>query len=234
MFKGWIKLSFIDYPDKLSTVLFTEGCNFRCPYCHNFELVLPDFKSEEDLGAVNIDEFFSFLKKRNNKIDGVVISGGEPLLHSKELESFIEKVKEMGFLIKIDTNGSFPEKVFDWDRRGLVDLWAVDYKLPFEKYDLVSGDGEKSRITIRYLLEKDTPSLYELRTTIFPKFHNIEVLTKMLFEIEGATLWYWQNFRNDRTLDESAALVQPYARELLNEWKNRLDMFKKVGKIIIR
>jgi pyruvate formate lyase activating enzyme len=195
---------------------------------------LPAFKSDECQSEINIDEFFSFLEKRNNKIDGVVISGGEPLLHSKELEGFIETVKGMGFLIKIDTNGSFPEKVFDWDRRNLVDLWAVDFKLPFEKYDLVGGDGEKTRETIRYLLEKKTLSSYELRTTIFPKFHDIEVLTKMLFEIEGANPWYWQNFRNDRTLDESASLVRPYARELLNEWKNRLDIFKKVGKIIIR
>ncbi|AWB10140.1 pyruvate formate lyase activating enzyme [Thermodesulfobium acidiphilum] len=229
MFKGWIKLSFIDYPDKLSTVLFTEGCNFRCPYCHNFDLVLPN-----NLEVINIEKILNFLEKRKRKIDAVVISGGEPFLHGKELEDFVKKARIMDFLIKIDTNGSFPEKVFDWDRRGLVDFWAVDFKVPFEKYDLVQGNGEKTKITIRYLLEKDTPSTYELRTTIFPRFHSIEVLTKMLFEIEGATMWYWQNFRNDRTLDESAALVEPYSKDLLNEWKSRLDVFKKVGKIIIR
>jgi pyruvate formate lyase activating enzyme len=229
LFKGWIKLSFIDYPDKLSTVLFTEKCNFRCPYCHNFDLVLPN-----SLKEIELDEIFLFLEKRIRKLDGVVISGGEPLLHSKELEPFIERVKEMGFLIKIDTNGSFPEKVVDWDKKNLVNLWAVDFKVPFEKYDLVSGDGEKVRITIRYLLEKNTSSFYELRTTIFPRFHNIETLTNMLFEIEGANVWYWQNFRNDRTLDGSASLVEPYSKDILNDWKNRLNIFKKVGKILIR
>ncbi|OQX50761.1 MAG: anaerobic ribonucleoside-triphosphate reductase activating protein [Candidatus Cloacimonas sp. 4484_209] len=126
---GFQKVSLIDYPGKICAIVFTRGCNFRCPYCHNPELVLPENYSP----LIPEEEIFSFLEKRRGKLDAVEITGGEPTLQ-EDLTEFIRKIKEMGFLVKLDTNGSFPSVLEKVIYSGLVDYIAMDVKAPLEKY----------------------------------------------------------------------------------------------------
>ncbi len=131
---GFQRISLIDYPGKLSAVVFTRGCNFRCPFCHNSELVLPDRFSP----LIPEDEIFSFLNKRTKHLDGVVITGGEPAMQA-DLGSFIENVKALGFLVKLDTNGSYPNVIKELLDKKLLDFVAMDIKSTFEKYSEAAG-----------------------------------------------------------------------------------------------
>ena len=131
---GFQKVSLIDYPGKVAAVVFTQGCNFRCPFCHNMELVLPSCFDD----PMNEDDVLNFLTTRIGKLQGVVITGGEPTLHSG-LPDFIKKIKAMGFLVKLDSNGSRPcilQRLVD---NKLVDYIAMDIKAPIERYEEVSG-----------------------------------------------------------------------------------------------
>ena len=125
---GLHKCSMIDYPDKLSAIVFTVGCNFKCPYCHNPELVIT-----KDCSLTEQSFVLDFLKTRINKLDAVVISGGEPCLQ-KDLKDFIKQVKEMGFLVKLDTNGTYPEAIENLISENLIDYIAMDIKSPIQKY----------------------------------------------------------------------------------------------------
>jgi len=136
IFRGWLRVSFIEYPGKISTVLFTGGCNFRCPYCHNPELVI----LKESLPQIHENVVLEFLQRRKGMIDAVCITGGEPLINTPDLFHFLEKVKLMGYLIKIDTNGSLFQPFQQISQAGLADLWGIDYKLPFFLYKKVLGE----------------------------------------------------------------------------------------------
>ena len=129
---GLQKFSFIDYPNKTSAIIFTQGCNFRCAYCHNPELVYP----EKYQVPISEEQVFAFLESRKNQLDAVVITGGEPTLQPDLIE-FIKKVKAMGFLVKLDSNGSNPQVLEQVINQKLVDFIAMDIKAPFDKYDLV-------------------------------------------------------------------------------------------------
>ena len=129
---GLQKFSFIDYPNKTAAIIFTQGCNFRCTYCHNPELVYPNMYQV----PMPEEQVFTFLESRRNQLDAVVITGGEPTLQPDLIE-FIKKVKAMGFLVKLDSNGSRPEILEQIINQKLVDFIAMDIKAPFDKYDLV-------------------------------------------------------------------------------------------------
>lgn len=151
---GFKKLSYVDFPNRISAVVWTAGCNFKCSYCHNFDIVDAD-------GYGDTTKILSYLDDRQNLIDGVVITGGEPLLH--DIRSFINEVKSMGYDIKLDTNGSFPEKLRALD----VDYVAMDVKAPLESYSDVAGfdiDIEKIRESIQLI--KSMGIDYEFRTTV--------------------------------------------------------------------
>ncbi|MDD4294522.1 MAG: anaerobic ribonucleoside-triphosphate reductase activating protein [Candidatus Omnitrophica bacterium] len=128
------KTSLIDYPGHVSCIVFTQGCNLRCPYCHNPELVYPELFCER----ISEKDVFDFLNTRIEKLEGVVITGGEPTLHD-DLPDFIAKVKALGFKVKLDTNGTNPEMLEFISKNKLVDFIAMDIKAPFNKYDLLSG-----------------------------------------------------------------------------------------------
>jgi len=130
---GLQRFSLIDYPGKISAILFTRGCNFRCPYCHNPELVDPQRYAE----PWQEEEYWAFLQSRTQKLDAVVVTGGEPTLQ-EDLEPFLEKIRKMGFLIKLDTNGSNPDVLKDLLSANLVDYIAMDIKAPLEKYSEVA------------------------------------------------------------------------------------------------
>lgn len=191
VFSGFQKLTLLDFPGHVACTLFTKGCNFRCPYCHNALLV-----TGEDVGVQFSDEeILSYLKKRKGILDGVCITGGEPLMQ-KELPDFLRKVKELGFLVKLDTNGSFPEKLKALVEEGLVDYVAMDIKNSLSRYgetiDVKNFSSEKVEQSIDYLIGGKVD--YEFRTTIVSEFHNIQDVEEISTRISGAKKYFLQNF----------------------------------------
>lgn len=191
IFGGFLKLTLLDFPGKVSCILFTKGCNFYCPFCHNAPLV----KSNGDEENITSGEVFDYLKKRQGILEGVCISGGEPLLH-KELDEFLQRVKELGYFVKLDTNGSFPKRLKSLVSKGLVDYVAMDIKNSFEKYAKTAG-LEKINISdikesIEFLLSDSVD--YEFRTTVVDELHTVDDIEKICMEIKGAKKYYLQNF----------------------------------------
>jgi len=197
--KGIEKLSVIDYPGKSCAIVFLAGCNFRCPYCQNPDLIkrpgsLPDIKEEEIL---------DFLRERRKWLDGVCISGGEPSLHSG-LPAFIRKVRKEGFLVKLDTNGSNPEMLEMLVKDGLVDYIAMDIKAPLEDYERVAGVKVR-RSDIRRSAEIIMKSgvEYEFRTTVVPRLFRKGDMERIGKWLKGAERFFVQQFRTGVTLDRS-------------------------------
>ncbi len=159
---GFLKFSLIDYPGKIAAVIFTQGCNFRCPYCHNPELVLPELFEP----SLSLDDILKFLKQRRGKLEGVVITGGEPTLHN-DLPDIIRAIKALGYFVKLDTNGTNPVAVRNLIEHKLIDYVALDIKAPFEKYSQLCGvkaDLNNIKETIDIILK--SPVEYEFRTTV--------------------------------------------------------------------
>jgi len=187
---GLRKLTLLDFPGRVACVVFTNGCNFRCPFCHNASLVLPRGESEE----VSEEEFFAFLKKRKGILDGVVITGGEPTL-AKGLYEFIVAVKQEGYPVKLDTNGSFPDKLKPLLADGLLDYVAMDIKSVPEKYEAVAGvkvDMDALAESIEAIRTSGVP--HEFRTTVVKGLHteaDIVGVAQMLGEGEA---YYLQGF----------------------------------------
>jgi pyruvate formate lyase activating enzyme len=202
---GIEKLSLIDFPGNISTVVFTSSCNFRCHFCYNPMLVLANGEGEsnykeKDFSLVPERDLFLFLESRVGKIDGVVISGGEPTLQP-DLEEFIEQIKKMGFKIKLDTNGTRPEIIKKLISKKLVNYIAMDVKAPLEKYEKVVGVStniDKIKESIAILIEGDLP--YEFRTTLVPGLHELPDLLEMTTELKGAEKWFLQKFKSDTSL----------------------------------
>lgn len=191
MIHDFIKTSFVDFPKIISTVIFTSGCNLRCPYCHNGSLV--DFKPSELLMT---NRFFEHLQKRKNVLEGVVITGGEPTLHTS-LPHLIKRIKSLGLKVKLDTNGTNPDMLRKALNAG-VNYVALDIKNDFERYALTVGldvsPVENIRQSIQ-LLRKSSVE-YEFRTTIMKEFHSTEILYKMNSMILPGELWVIQNYRH--------------------------------------
>ena len=189
--QGLQRLTLLDFPERTACTVFTAGCNFRCPFCHNASLVVDIPKEPEH----SEEEFFAFLSKRKGILDGVCISGGEPLLQS-DIENFMRKIKDMGFTIKLDTNGSFPDKLIYLVEQGLVDYVAMDIKNCPESYAITAGvdalDIEAIKKSVSYLKEGHVS--YEFRTTVVKNYHfneNFELIGKWL---QGTEKYYLQNF----------------------------------------
>ena len=195
-FYGLQKLTLLDYPGNMAATVFTGGCNFRCPFCHNRSLV---FLNENDSEIAN-EDIFDFLKSRNKILDGICITGGEPLLH-KGITAFIKRVRDLGLKVKLDINGSNFEALRRLIDEKLVDYVAMDIKNSPEKYAMTIGlenydlsEIEKSK---NYLLENHVD--YEFRTTIVREFHEPEDLRKIGEWIRGAKHYYLQNFEDHGT-----------------------------------
>lgn len=225
--RGILKTSLVDYPGKLSTVLFFGGCNFACGYCHNPELVL-DKNNPEVLPVTDVLEF---IKKRASLIDAIVITGGEPTL-SKDLASFLQRIKEIPLFIKIDTNGSNPEVIEKLLSKGLLDYAAVDVKTSPEKYKFVTGknvDFNKIKNTID--LVKKSGIDYELRTTCIPEFVVLDDFKKISNQVSAIKKYYLQQFVNKVTLDSSLMQYQPYSASVLNEFRELVKTFADICEI---
>lgn len=170
---GIQKTTLIDYPGKIACTIFLSGCNFRCSFCHNPELVL----LKPDTENISKESILRFLEKRKLYLDGVCITGGEPLITLEE--DFLRKIKELGYLIKLDTNGSFPEKLEEFIKKGLIDFVAMDIKASKEKYkEIIRAelDLEKIEKSIKLISKLKN---YEFRTTIIERVHNVEELEKI-------------------------------------------------------
>lgn len=190
-FAGLQKMTLMDYPQVVSCIIFTQGCNFRCPFCHNSSLVDGVYENE-----ITETEILDFLEKRKGLLDGVVISGGEPLLHS-EIYSFIKKVKELGFLVKLDTNGSNPDLLKKLVEEKLVDYVAMDIKNSPEEYSLASGTEkflDKITESKDFLLQNFVD--YEFRTTIVKGIHTKDSLLSAAKWISGAKRYFLQNYKD--------------------------------------
>lgn len=193
LISGLQKLTLLDYPGRVACTVFTGGCNFRCPFCHNAPLVLP----EQQVQDTDEDQVLSFLKKRVGILDGVAITGGEPLLH-KDIGSFLAKVKALGYSIKLDTNGSFPELLMELVREKLVDRVAMDIKNAPELYAHTVGleklDMDKISRSREFLLSGTVD--YEFRTTVVKGLHTRESLIEAAKWIAGAKEYYLQQFKD--------------------------------------
>ncbi|MDF1498012.1 MAG: anaerobic ribonucleoside-triphosphate reductase activating protein [Patescibacteria group bacterium] len=220
---GFQKFTMLDYPGKIATTVFTMGCNFRCPFCHNSDIVDPkliDYDSE-----IKEEEILKFLKSRKGDLDGVCITGGEPTLQLG-LREFIEKIKKMGFLVKIDTNGSYFYAVSSLIDSGLVDYWAIDIKTVPKKYKIMTKKDKDNLIgNIENSIKSisNSKSELELRTTIVPGYVNEEDIDGIINWINSidkkifSKLYRYsvQNFRPEKTLAVGLEKLNSYSTETL-------------------
>ena len=221
LINGFQKLTILDYPGKVACIVFTPGCNFRCPFCHNASLVTHIDKDT----YLDIDEVLSYLKKRQGLLDGVVITGGEPLLQDG-IEDFIAEIKALGYCVKLDTNGSFPKKLISIVEKGLVDYVAMDIKNSKEKYAETIGVDDFDIIPIEksvdFLLQNKVD--FEFRTTIVDGFHTLDDIQDIVVWIKGAHKYFLQNFVDSGDLIKPD--LKPVSALLLKE------MQKKASEII--
>lgn len=192
-FAGLQKISLVDYEGKVACTLFTAGCNFRCPFCHNSDLVI----YAKNVNYIPFDEILDYLNKRKGMLDAVVITGGEPTL-MPDLKEKLYEIKKLGYKIKLDTNGTNPDIVKELVDLKLIDYVAMDIKNSYEGYSktigLESYDSNKILESINYLLSGEVD--YEFRTTLVREFHSDEDIKNIAKMIQGAKRYYLQEFKN--------------------------------------
>ena len=188
---GIEKFSMVDYGEKIACTIFTEGCNFRCPFCHNAALVLPQNKQP----VIPEEEIIDYLTKRKGLVDGVCVTGGEPTLH-KGLEEFLVKVKALDYPVKLDTNGTRPDVIQRLYEKGLIDYVAMDIKNSLKKYAFTAGmeslETDKIKQSTAYLMSSGID--YEFRTTLVDGFHDESDIQEIGFWLKGAKQFYLQKF----------------------------------------
>ena len=195
---GLMKQTLVDYPGEIAAVIFTQGCNLRCPFCHNGHLVTKPGKLANEY--MPVEEVLEFLDKRQGFLDALVITGGEPTLHH-DLPALIKQVKGLGYLVKLDTNGTNSVMLDFLLKNALVDYVAMDIKAPLEKYSDIVGvkvNINEIKKTIKLLLSGIIP--YEFRTTVVPGLHTVDDVIKISEEITGAKKWFLQRFKSDTEL----------------------------------
>ena len=216
---GLRNLSLVDYPGQLAATLFVQGCNFRCGYCHNPELV------EGQDGQLREEEVIDSVCKRNKIIEAVVITGGEPTLF-EDLCDFTEKIKEKGFKVKLDTNGANPDVIERLFRKRMLDYIAMDIKTSMGKYNLVSDQENISDVimkSLRLIMLSTVP--YELRTTCVPGIVDESDIEKIGKMVKGASKYCLQQFRPFTTYDDKYKKVMPYSKETLHKFKDILQEY---------
>ena len=198
-FAGIQKLTLLDYPGKTACTLFTDGCNLRCPFCHNARLVLPEKRENT---SVSDTEILAFLKKRAGLLDGVCITGGEPLLHIRELREFLPEVRALGYAVKLDTNGTKPDALAQLICDGLIDYAAMDVKNAFPYYGETVGlpDFDVTPVKESIALLKESGIEYEFRTTVVREFHTVERIRELAESITGAKRYFLQCFKDSGEL----------------------------------
>ena len=217
-FYGIQKITLIDFPETVATTIFTSGCNFLCPFCHNPELVL----KKKNIVPIDFKEIMDFLKKRKNLIQGVCITGGEPLLE-KGLPEAIDRIRSLGLKVKLDTNGSIPESL----KKCKVDYIAMDIKTSFEKYNLIEYKGNYNelinnlKVSIDWIINSGIN--HEFRTTVVPEIVTINDINLILKEIKGAKKYVLAQFRPKNTLNKKYEKVLPYPVSMLEDMKKIIE-----------
>ena len=218
--RGFQKLTLLDFPGRTACTVFTGGCNLRCPFCHNVPLVL-DPTGEP---PVPEEEIFAFLEKRRGILDGVAVTGGEPLLQA-DLPDFLRRVRAAGFAVKLDTNGFFPEALSALLSEGLADYVAMDLKNTPEKYartcGLETADLTSVRRSVSLLMASEIG--YEFRTTVVRELHTPDDIEEIARRIEGAPRYFRQVFKDSGILSEGSCTPPP--RETLFEMLARARRF---------
>lgn len=247
---GLQKFTLIDFPGKIACTVFFLGCNFRCPFCHNPELVLPE-KFDKNT-EISEKDFFDFLKQRKTLLEAVVLCGGEPTIF-KDLPTFCARIKKMGFLVKLDTNGSNPDMIKNLIARNLVDYIAMDVKAPFGvkvQSSLPTGQAGKLKVKsskyeravgIKVDLGKIKKSIemiknsgvdYEFRTTIVPGIHTKQDIIQIAKEISPAKKYYLQNFRvENETINPKFQNIKPYPEKYILDIKKAVAPFFEICEI---
>jgi pyruvate formate lyase activating enzyme len=219
-FSGIQKTSLIDFPNRIASVLFTPGCNLRCPFCHNWKIVLdpkPPFLQEE--AALRI------IENRKKYVDAVVVTGGEPTMH-KEVPKFLRKLKEKGFQVKLDTNGFYPQVLEEC--LPYADYVALDVKTSLEKYARLGAKDTADLLRTIEILKSGKVE-YEFRTTIVPGFVDAEDITRMGELAKGAKTLAFQQFIPEDTLDKSLKTLKPYSPETIAQFA---EIMKKYAETI--
>jgi len=216
---GFQKTSLLDYQGHISAIIWTVGCNFNCPFCYNPQLVNGNIEN------ISEEEIFLFLKKRKGLLDGISISGGEPLLQN-DIDNFIKKAKDLDYLVKIDTNGTFPDKLEKLIYENLVDYIAMDVKAPKDKYNKLTGvDVELSKIEKSVDIIRDKAVDYEFKTTFIPDLLTKDDVLKIAEWLKGSKKFYLQQFKVDTPLVSlDFQNLKPYPKKYLEE---TLDLIKQ-------
>ena len=229
LLKGLQKLTLLDYPDRLACTVFVGGCNFRCPFCHNASLVLPEKFGD----TISTEDFFAFLDSRVGRLDGVCVSGGEPTL-MPDLAEFIREIKRRGFLVKLDTNGAKPDVLRSLIDEGIVDYVAMDIKNSIGRYAETAGLSNKP-LTSGEVAQKATERVkesaallmkgrvdYEFRTTLMRELHSEDDIHAIGKWLRGDSKYYLQSYR-----DEGDLLVGGFSAPSDDEIKKYLEIVKK-------
>ena len=222
-FSGLQKVSFIDYLDKIASVLFTPGCNLRCPFCHNWRIAVdpqPPFLQE----GIALE----ILESRKKYVDAVVVTGGEPCMH-KELPKFLAKLKDRGFTVKLDTNGFFPDNLEEC--LASVDYVAMDVKTCIEKYKLL-GANETTELMRTMEILKMGKVPYEFRTTAVPEFVTAQDVTCIGEMVKGSKTHAIQQFIAQDTLDKRFQTLKPYTPETIHDFAKIIQPFTE--KVVVR
>lgn len=208
---GLKRTTLIDFPGHIACTAFTHGCTLKCPYCHNPELVI---RKPDESNAIDSSEFLRFLKKRRGKLEGVVFSGGEPLLQLKHLRPLLKEIKALGYLIKIDTNGTLTEALSAVLKEKLTDFIAMDFKIAPEFYTWMKSTPKKTKAVLKSLtILKRNHVDYEIRTTLVPGMHDEEKLKIMMPYIAEVPKFVLQNFQQNDTIDHEYSKIKPFSRE---------------------
>jgi pyruvate formate lyase activating enzyme len=213
--KGFIETSLLDWDGKIVSVIFLPGCNFRCPYCHNIDLI----DHPEKFKTIPEEKVFDYLQSHKDFIDGVCITGGEPALHkARGLTEFIKKVKQKGFLVKFDTNGSDPGYVKELVKDGLIDFVAMDIKAPLEDYNKATNvkvNTEAVKESVQFLLSGKVD--YEFRTTVAPTIIGIAEIEGIAKLIAGAKKYVLQQFEPENCKDIQLKTLKPIDAETMGK-----------------
>jgi len=224
--RGLEKFAPKDFPGYISATIFIGGCNFRCPFCHNPDLVL----NPGNLPVMPHDYFLEFLEVRKDWLEAVCMTGGEPLAH-KDVEKLLQLIKNKGLRTKLDTNGSFPDRLEKIIKKGLIDSAAMDIKAPLSKYFLASGvnvNTEDIKKSIDILRESKVD--YMFRTTVVPGIINGEDIEKIGMMLKGSPLFQLQQFSPENTLDKSYRKIKPFPKEKIQEYGRTAEKyFSKVN-----
>ena len=227
MIKGFRGTSLVDYPGRVAAVVYLGGCNLRCPYCYNVDLVLPD--RVKALPDIAVEDVVKELNKRRGFIDAIVVTGGEPLLHPDLTKRLCLEARALGLLAKVDTNGSYPERLKEL--LGVVDYVALDVKTSPDRYHLLRGSWEPVEGSIDLL--KSWSGEYEIRITAVPPLVDEDSLLALLPVLDGVKRVAIQKFiPNWGTLDPSYGTIHPYTREEMEKLARILK--GRVGEVIIR